>query len=137
MNPSIVLRAGTQPVQRPNGSGAGFKALVQDILAGNNSGTNEVINFSRASSTQSTTATLPGGRNIDQIGLATRHAAADRRQQQRHAVCAVVDAVEPDLRGQHRIVPGLERPAHQRGGGQRHDHERLDDGHRAGQPAIR
>ncbi|MGP8182144.1 MAG: substrate-binding domain-containing protein [Acidimicrobiales bacterium] len=77
LNPTIVLRAGLQPVQRPNGSGAGFKALVQDIVAGDNASTAangnkpEVINFSRASSTQSTTAGLPGSEGIDQLSLAT------------------------------------------------------------------
>ena len=77
LNPTIVLRAGLQPVQRPNGSGAGFKALVQDIVAGDNASTAangnkaEVINFSRASSTQSTTATLPGTEGIDQLSVAT------------------------------------------------------------------
>ncbi|MFZ2058880.1 MAG: hypothetical protein WAV54_15860 [Acidimicrobiales bacterium] len=77
LNPTIVLRAELQPVQRPNGSGAGFKALVQDIVAGDNASTAangnkaEVINFSRASSTQSTTATLPGTEGIDQLSLAT------------------------------------------------------------------
>lgn len=70
LNPSVVLRAGLQAVQNPNGSGAGFKALVQDIVAGH-SGANEVINFSRASSGQSTTATLPGGENLDQLQVAT------------------------------------------------------------------
>ncbi len=71
LNPTVVLRAGTQPVQRPNGSGAGFKALVQDIVAGHNTGTNEVINFARSSSTQTTSATLPAGVNIDQLQVAT------------------------------------------------------------------
>jgi hypothetical protein len=74
LNPTIVLRSGMQAVQRPNanGSGAGFKALVQDIVAGHNTpGSNEVINFSRASGAQSTTATLPSGENIDQLSIAT------------------------------------------------------------------
>ncbi len=71
LNPTAVLRAGTQPVQRPNGTGGGFKALVQDIVAGNNGGTKEVINFVRASATQSTAATLPSGVNIDQLEVAT------------------------------------------------------------------
>src|ERR1700728_3581083 len=31
LNPTIVLRAGTQPVQRPNGSGGGFTAISGDI----------------------------------------------------------------------------------------------------------
>ena len=71
LNPTIVLRNGLQPVQRPTSSGGGFKALVQDIVAGHNSGTSEVINFARSAGTQSTTATLPGGQNIDQLLVAT------------------------------------------------------------------
>lgn len=78
LNPTIVLRAGTLAVQRPNGSGAGFKALEQDIVAGNNGGTNEVINYSRASAAQSVgvtlpaTSTTPGGyQGIDQLEIAT------------------------------------------------------------------
>lgn len=43
LNPTIVLRAGTNPVQRPNGSGAGLAALNLD------KGTNEIINFVRSS----------------------------------------------------------------------------------------
>ena len=50
LNPMVTLRSGFQPVQRPNGSGAGFKALVQDIL--NPSPVGEIINYSRASSAQ-------------------------------------------------------------------------------------
>jgi hypothetical protein len=33
LNPTIVLRAGTSPVQRPNGSGAGIAALLADKTA--------------------------------------------------------------------------------------------------------
>jgi ABC-type phosphate transport system substrate-binding protein len=42
LNPTIVLRAGDNPIQRPNGSGAGAKALSADSQ----------INFSRASACQ-------------------------------------------------------------------------------------
>ena len=42
LNPTIVLRAGDNPIQRPNGSGAGAKALAADPQ----------INFSRASACQ-------------------------------------------------------------------------------------
>ena len=48
LNPTIVLRAGLQPVQRPNGSGGGFNALVQDVLNGTHN-----INYSRSSAPQS------------------------------------------------------------------------------------
>src|SRR3954451_5252528 len=34
LNPTITLRAGTSPVQRPNGGGAGLTALVNDGTAG-------------------------------------------------------------------------------------------------------
>jgi ABC-type phosphate transport system substrate-binding protein len=47
LNPTIVLRAGTSPVQRPNGSGAGAKALAAD--------TNHYITFSRASACEGPT----------------------------------------------------------------------------------
>jgi hypothetical protein len=71
LNPTVVLRVGLQPVQRPNGSGAGFKALEQDIVAGHNTPGAEVINFSRASGTQSVGVTLPTGVIIDQLSIAT------------------------------------------------------------------
>lgn len=54
LNPTVVLRAGTQPVQRPNGSGAGYNLLKQDTDAnGNGKG---YIDFSRASSARGTNA---------------------------------------------------------------------------------
>ncbi len=53
LNPTIVLRAGQSPVQRPNGSGAGIAALATDT-SGN-------INFARSSSSLSSS----------QIALAT------------------------------------------------------------------
>jgi ABC-type phosphate transport system substrate-binding protein len=59
LNPTVVLRAGTSPVQRPNGSGAGIGALAID------SGPTEVINFARSSSALSSanvaTAHATGG----------------------------------------------------------------------------
>jgi ABC-type phosphate transport system substrate-binding protein len=47
-NPTVVLRAGDSPVQRPNGSGAGAKALAGD--------TGHILTFSRASACQGPTA---------------------------------------------------------------------------------
>jgi ABC-type phosphate transport system substrate-binding protein len=47
LNPTIVLRAGTLPVQRPNGSGAGLNALIADSAG--------EINFVRSSSLLSST----------------------------------------------------------------------------------
>ena len=73
LNPTIVLRAETQPVQRPNGSGAGFSALVQDIVAGNNGltpTTPETISFARASAAQTTSAIGSGAPvGIDQLSV--------------------------------------------------------------------
>lgn len=79
LNPTVVLRAGLQAVQRPNGSGAGVKALVQDIEAGNNTPATEVINYARASACQEqnssctsyTGPTLPTGEHLDQLNVAT------------------------------------------------------------------
>jgi hypothetical protein len=45
LNPTVVLRAGTEPVQRPTSSGGGFTAIEDDITAGTDN-----INFNRASS---------------------------------------------------------------------------------------
>jgi ABC-type phosphate transport system substrate-binding protein len=59
LNPTIVLRAGTLPVQRPNGSGAGLNALIADGASGS---TGE-INFVRSSSVLSQA-------NVTQAGTA-------------------------------------------------------------------
>jgi hypothetical protein len=64
LNPTIVLRAETQPVQRPNGSGGGFSAIEGDI----NGGTEE-INFSRASSALGTSTATTF--NLDSVEVAT------------------------------------------------------------------
>ncbi|HXY44144.1 MAG TPA: hypothetical protein VEH29_08140, partial [Acidimicrobiales bacterium] len=75
LNPTVVLRAGLQAVQRPNGGTAGFKALVQDIIAGHNSLTTtspqEVISAATSASAQTTTAGMPGTEQIDQLSVAT------------------------------------------------------------------
>ncbi|MEI6373526.1 MAG: substrate-binding domain-containing protein [Actinomycetes bacterium] len=47
LNPTIVLRAGLKPVQRPNGSGAGYNALKADDVASTHN-----IDFARASSSR-------------------------------------------------------------------------------------
>jgi ABC-type phosphate transport system substrate-binding protein len=48
LNPTLVLRAGLSPVQRPNGSGAGYNLLKADTnAAGNGLG---LVDFARASS---------------------------------------------------------------------------------------
>jgi hypothetical protein len=59
LNPTIVLRAGTVPVQRPNGSGAGAAAILTD--------THHYISYTRASSTEG--ATL--GAAFDSITIGT------------------------------------------------------------------
>lgn len=51
-NPTIVLRAGSVPVQRPNGSGAGIAALLADVtqtVTGTSVSPGVQINFARAS----------------------------------------------------------------------------------------
>lgn len=54
LNPTVVLRAGLSPVQRPNGSGAGYNLLKQDTDAsGNGKG---YVDFSRASSARGVNA---------------------------------------------------------------------------------
>ena len=63
LNPTIVLRAGTRPVQRPNGSGAGYNALKADVTAGTHN-----IDFSRASSARCGSSACPA---YDSIGLGT------------------------------------------------------------------
>jgi len=57
LNPTIVLRAGESPIVRPNGSGAGAKALLEDSQ----------ITFSRASAPQGTADGGPLGSAFDSI----------------------------------------------------------------------
>lgn len=72
LNPTVVLRAGKLAVQRPNGSTAGFNALVQDIEAGHNTfGLNEQISFARASSAKALPGSGIAAGSIDQITIAT------------------------------------------------------------------
>jgi ABC-type phosphate transport system substrate-binding protein len=52
--PTVVLRAGTSPTQRPNGSGAGYNLLKADTdSSGNGKG---LVDFSRASSARGSNA---------------------------------------------------------------------------------
>jgi ABC-type phosphate transport system substrate-binding protein len=59
LNPTLILRGGMNPVQRPNGSGSGITALLKDT------GSSANIQFVRASrlpsASEITTATAPGG----------------------------------------------------------------------------
>jgi ABC-type phosphate transport system substrate-binding protein len=63
LNPTIVLRAGSQPVQRPNGSGAGVNALLADTASVHS------INFARSSSPLSAAqvATATGGSSVGNL----------------------------------------------------------------------
>lgn len=65
LNPTIVLRAGLKPVQRPNGSGAGFNALKADVTAGTHN-----IDFARRSSAAGDTSGTYDSVNVGQDGLA-------------------------------------------------------------------
>lgn len=65
LNPTIVLRAGLKPVQRPNGSGAGFNALKADVAAGTHN-----IDFARRSSAAGDTTNTYDSVNVGQDGLA-------------------------------------------------------------------
>lgn len=54
LSPSVILRAGTKPVVRPNGSGGGIGALIADASGSSGSGNyknlpNDSISFARAS----------------------------------------------------------------------------------------
>ncbi len=59
LNPTIVLQAGLSPVQRPNGSGGGAKAIATD--------THHYIDYARASSAQGSTL----GSTFDSITIGT------------------------------------------------------------------
>jgi ABC-type phosphate transport system substrate-binding protein len=66
LNPTIVIRAGVQPIQRPNGSGAGAKALADD--------TSHYITFARASSCEGPTCASGAGplsSSFDSIDVGT------------------------------------------------------------------
>jgi hypothetical protein len=52
LNPTVVLQQGLKPVQRPNGSGAGAKALAGDTAINGNATSSDLITYSRASSCQ-------------------------------------------------------------------------------------
>lgn len=65
LNPTVVLRAGASPVQRPNGSGAGAKAIAAD--------TAHYITYSRASACQGPTSGCGGALSsaFDSVELGT------------------------------------------------------------------
>ncbi len=78
LNPTIVLRAGTHPVQRPSTSGAGISALLADT------GATEQINFARSASeptaANQTTAASNGWTflHVVQIGTDPEEIVADK-----------------------------------------------------------
>lgn len=59
LNPTVVLRAGTQAVQRPSSSAAAYQALVQDDIAGDNAAGHEEIQFATVSALQTEPSGLP------------------------------------------------------------------------------
>ena len=69
LNPTIVLRAGQNPVQRPNGSGAGLAAINLD------KGSAETINFVRSSrlptDAEQQTAISNGGGGLHVVRIST------------------------------------------------------------------
>jgi ABC-type phosphate transport system substrate-binding protein len=72
LNPTVVLRAGLNPVQRPNGSGAGTNALLNDTCAAPPAtcGTGPfVINYARRSSAAGSTAVNTAVANFGGAGL--------------------------------------------------------------------
>lgn len=68
LNPTIVERAGTKPVQRPNGSGAGAKALAGDTANGTH-----YLTYSRASACQGPTTGCSGtlSNSYDSVTIGT------------------------------------------------------------------
>lgn len=64
LNPTVILRAGQSPIQRPNGSGAGFNLLKADTNASGAS-INNLVDFSRASSSRTS------GANFDSVTVGT------------------------------------------------------------------
>jgi hypothetical protein len=75
LNPTIVLRAGLTPMLRPNGSGAGTTALLNDKCGPNPCGTGPfVINYARRSSPAgagavATAVTEFGGAGLDSVTI--------------------------------------------------------------------
>jgi ABC-type phosphate transport system substrate-binding protein len=79
LDPSVILRAGSLPVNRPNGSGAGMKALMSDVTTT----ANEKINCVRTSS-------FPGSISIS-TGVNAYQAAINNGWGGLHVVRAATD----------------------------------------------
>ncbi len=75
LDPTVVLRGGTYPVERPNGSGAGISALIADTSAAD-----PTINFARMSSepTSAEAGAVSGGLEVVQIAEENLEMAADQ-----------------------------------------------------------
>jgi ABC-type phosphate transport system substrate-binding protein len=56
LNPTVVLRSGTSPIQRPNGSGAGFNLLKADTNTTTGLSINGLVDYARASSARGVNA---------------------------------------------------------------------------------
>lgn len=63
LNPTVTLRQGQSPVQRPNGSGAGFTLLKADTNAVTGATVNGLVDFARASSSRTS------GTNFDSVQI--------------------------------------------------------------------
>lgn len=63
LNPTVLLRSGQSPIQRPNGSGAGFNLLKADTNTTTGLSINNLVDFSRASSARA------GGANFDSLQM--------------------------------------------------------------------
>lgn len=66
LNPTIVLREGTNPVQRPNGSGSGVAALIADYT-----NSPENINYTRSSSINAIVGAATAQKPLHAVRLAT------------------------------------------------------------------
>jgi hypothetical protein len=74
LDPTVVLRGGTYPIERPNGSSAGISALIADTSAAD-----PTINFARMSSqpTSAEGAAVTGGLEVVQIATENLEMAVD------------------------------------------------------------
>jgi ABC-type phosphate transport system substrate-binding protein len=95
LDPNVILRAGSPPVIRPNGSGAGMKALMADVTAT----ANEKINCVRTSS-------FPGSITISS-GVNAYQAAQNNGWGGLHVVRAATDPLSVMAAQTTNAPPGL------------------------------
>ncbi|GMA86696.1 hypothetical protein GCM10025868_19460 [Angustibacter aerolatus] len=122
LNPTIILRAGTSPVLRPNGSGSGIAAFLKDT------GTPAKINFVRASrlpnATEIATANGQGtfnGLHVVKISTDALKVAAANTTNAPAALTPAQPGVDLQVRHPHlepgrRLVVGEHHPADPAGG---------------------